>query len=74
MKELTEKQKAQRYDEALERAKECHNDELYLHPSVKDVIEHIFPELKDSDEKIRKLLIEAVIQVLQDQYCSNRGV
>ena len=32
-------------------------------------------ELKDSEnENIRKLLIEAVIQVLQDQYCSNRGV
>jgi len=34
-----------------------------------------FPELAESeDEKIKKLLIEAVIQVLQDQYCSNRGI
>ena len=29
---------------------------------------------ESEDERIRKLLIEAVIQVLQDQYCSNRGV
>jgi hypothetical protein len=37
--------------------------------------EAFFPELAESeDEKIKKLLIEAVIQVLQDQYCSNRGV
>lgn len=33
------------------------------------------PELAESeDEKIRKILVEAVTQVLQDQYCSNRGV
>ena len=37
--------------------------------------EAFFPELKESeDERIRKILVEAVTQVLQDQYCSNRGV
>ena len=40
-----------------------------------EVAEKYFPELAESDdEKIRKLLIEVVTQVLQDQYCSNRGV
>lgn len=43
------------YKEALERAKESHIDGLSLHQPVKDVIEHIFPELAESeDEKIRK--------------------
>ena len=38
-------------------------------------IKEMLPELQESeDERIRKLLVEAVTQVLQDQYCSNRGV
>ena len=42
---------------------------------LRKALETLIPELKDSeDERIRKLLIEAVIQVLQDQYCYNRGV
>ena len=57
MKELTIEQKAQRYDKALERAKECHIDGLSLNQPVKDVIEHIFPELKESDdERIRNFI------------------
>jgi len=60
MKELTIEQKAQRYDEALKRAKECHIDGLSLHQPVKDVLEHVFPELAESeDERIRKELIRA---------------
>lgn len=58
MKELSIEEKAKAYDEAIEKAKECHTDGLSLHQSVKDVIEHIFPELKESeDERIRKGLI-----------------
>ena len=56
---MTQEEKAKAYDEALERAKECHIDGLSLHQPVKDVIEHIFPELKESeDEKIRKVLVD----------------
>lgn len=64
----------QKYKEALERAKAM----IKVADNQDEVIgfaNTIFPELAESeDEKIRKLLIEAVTQVLQDQYCSNRGV
>ncbi|SEA78697.1 hypothetical protein SAMN04487851_11417 [Prevotella sp. tc2-28] len=39
--------------------------------AIKDIEEKY---AESEGERIRKLLIEAVIQVLQDQYCSNRGV
>jgi hypothetical protein len=55
MKELSIEQKAQRYDESIERAKrvllDCTSEE-------RKVVEYITPELKESeDEKIRKELI-----------------
>lgn len=51
----------QKYKDAFERAKECHIDGLALHQPVKAVIEHIFPELKESeDERIRKWLIGVI--------------
>jgi len=74
MKELSIEEKARRYDEAKYIMKE------YLESGnagviAENTIKKAFPELKESeDERIRKLLVEAVIQVLQDQYCSNRGV
>ena len=69
---MTTEEKAQRYEEAIKVAKDSFNYPDYPGFIRADVV---FPELKESeDEKIRKLLIEAVIQVLQDQYCSNRGV
>ena len=56
MKELSIEQKAKRYDEVLERAKQL------LETSVafdRFTIERIFPELKENkDEKIRKALID----------------
>ena len=74
MKELSIEEKAQRFDEALEKAKSVIKQNPLME-YLKKGIEYIFPELAESeDEKIKKLLIEAVIQVLQDQYCSNRGV
>lgn len=55
MKELTIEQKAQRYDEALERARKCldeKRDTCFVRPDV------IFPELAESeDERIRKGII-----------------
>lgn len=61
MKELTIEEKAARYDEAIEKAKECHTDGLSLHQPVKDILEHIFPEIKESeDERIRKKIINLI--------------
>ena len=73
MKKLTIEQKAKAYDGLIERLKDLKFSCRFS--PLSDTIDEIFPELKESeDERIRKLLIEAVIQVLQDQYCSNRGV
>lgn len=69
MKKLSIEEKAKAYDKALERAKECHIDGLSLHQPVKDIIEYIFPELKESeDEKIRKTLIEYFNAYPKDYY------
>jgi hypothetical protein len=59
MKELSLEQKAKRYDEALEKAKDYHEQLLDEdNPEWASEIEKIFPELKESeDEKIRKWLI-----------------
>ena len=58
MKQLTIKQKAQRYDETIERAKKVLLD---CTPEEQKVVEYISPELKESeDEKIRKSLIHLV--------------
>ena len=57
MKELSIKERACRYDEALERAKEKYA--MFEGMKQGDVLEDIFPELKKSeDEQIRKALIQ----------------
>jgi hypothetical protein len=54
MKELSIEEKAKAYDEAIERAKQL-SKEL----TVDDIVEEIFPELKESeDERVRNKLIE----------------
>ena len=59
-------------EEKLEEAKRLYET---ANADQRYVLESLFPELAGSeDERIRKLLVEAVTQVLQDQYCSNRGV
>ena len=69
---MNTEQKAKAYDEALKVLHKYDGVNIMFSQSLK---EEMFPELKKSEEDmIRKLLIEAVIQVLQDQYCSNRGV
>lgn len=55
MEELSIEEKAKRYDEAIEIAKDCQYDSLALSQPVKDVIEHIFPELKE-DERIKSCI------------------
>lgn len=55
MKELSIKEKAERYDEAIKVAQRFYNNSAAI---TKKRLEDIFPELKDSeDEKIRKEMI-----------------
>ena len=60
MKELNIEEKAKRYDEALEKMKEIITTDN--NPTIpKEIGEHLFPELKESeDEKIRKELIDYI--------------
>lgn len=57
MKELSIEEKAQRYDEAIERArKEYKNHEAFK--GFCEMLVHIFPELKENDdERIRDEII-----------------
>ena len=53
---MNQEEKARAYDEALERAKAYHRNELA--GSRKEMMEYIFPQLRESeDERIRKYLI-----------------
>lgn len=60
MKELSIKEKAKRYDEAIENGKQILNTPYTAHwDTMKEVVEHLLPELKESkDEMIRKELLE----------------
>ena len=59
---MTEKEKAQAYDEALKKASAAYKDE---DRHLKATLERIFPELKESeDEKIRK----EIISILRNTY------
>ena len=64
MKQLTIEQKAQRYDEALKRAKNTIEVNQTI-PDIVECVESLFPELKESeDERIRKELIEQVVYIV----------
>jgi uncharacterized protein with gpF-like domain len=55
---MTQEDKAKRYDEAIEKAKNCLKDGTITNIAI-SYIETIFPELQESDdEKIRKELLE----------------
>jgi len=67
MKELSIKEKAQRYDEAIERANAAHKDD---DRHLKATLERIFPELKESeDERIRKNLIGYIKGISKNEVC-----
>lgn len=56
---MTQKEKAKRYDEAIERARALNNGEDVDVEAGTTICEYIFPELKESeDERIRKAIIE----------------
>ena len=65
------KEKAEAYDEALERARAINNGKDVDVESGTTICEYIFPELKESeDEKIRK----EIISILRNTYwTSNRN-
>ena len=68
---MTEKEKAEAYDEALERARAINNGKDVDVESGTTICEYIFPELKESeDEKIKK----EIISILRNTYwTSNRN-
>ena len=68
---MTEKEKAEAYDKALERARAINNGKDVDVESGTTICEYIFPELKESeDDKIRK----EIISILRNTYwTSNRN-
>ena len=68
---MTDKEKVEAYDEALERARAINNGKDVDVESGTTICEYIFPELKESeDEKIRK----EIISILRNTYwTSNRN-
>lgn len=57
---MTQEEKAKAYDEAIEKLRNLHDnyDTVSTLIDIKDELEHIFPELRESeDEKTRKALI-----------------
>lgn len=68
---MTDKEKAEAYDEALERARAINNGKDVDVESGTTICEYIFPELKESeDDKIRK----EIISILRNTYwTSNRN-
>ena len=68
---MTDKEKAEAYDKALERARAINNEKDVDVESGTIICEYIFPELKESeDDKIRK----EIISILRNTYwTSNRN-
>lgn len=66
MKKLTIEEKAKRYDEAIENGKQILNTPYTAHwNTMKEVVEHLLPELKENeDERIRKAILEHI------QFCT----
>lgn len=58
MKELTIEQKAKRYDEMSNEVKDFFDGKQKMYSDVEQTLNHLFPELKESDdERIRKAII-----------------
>lgn len=56
---MTQEEKAKAYDEAIEKLRSLHDE--YDIVSIKEELEHIFPQLKESEnERIRKSLIMTI--------------
>lgn len=61
MKELTIEQKAERYDEISKEVKDFFDGKQKMYSDVKQTLNHLFPELKESeDDRIRKDIIRVL--------------
>ena len=70
MEKLSIEEKAKAYDKAIEKAKEKYA--MFEGMQAGDVLEDVFPELKESeDEKIRKRIISALVE--WNEKCSFPG-
>lgn len=59
MKELSIKQKAERYDEISKEVKDFFDGKQKMYSDVEQTLNYLFPELKESeDERIRKAIME----------------
>jgi hypothetical protein len=61
---MTQEEKAKAYDEAIEKLRSLHDnyDPVSTLIDIKEELEHIFPELTESDKKIKKEITELVMQ------------
>jgi len=81
MEELSLEEKAQRYDEAIEKLRSLHDDydNVSTLIDIKEELENIFPELASEDERIRKEIIDfatkannVVTSILANNYDFNK--
>jgi hypothetical protein len=67
MKELSIEEKAKRYDEVIERAKDYYDEGKTLEYAT-DIVSYIFPELKESEDKrIRKDIVTYLKSILSNK-------
>ena len=59
---MTEKEKAEAYDKAIERARKLYGNEI---------AEEIFPELKEGDENIRRWIIDDIRYNINNEPLNN---
>ena len=70
MKDLTIEEKAERYDVVIEKLRSLHDnyDTVSTLIDVKEELEHIFPELKESeDERMKRVLTEGFAILSKDE-------
>ena len=73
MEELTIEEKAKRYDEAIEKLRSLHDDydNVSTLIDIKEELEHIFPELTESDdERVRKEMLEYCHKRMNGEFSS----
>lgn len=68
---MNTEQKAKAYDEALERAREWHNDP-YITIGLKGNLEDIFPELKENEDGDNKRISKEITRFLKQNNGWNR--
>ena len=77
MKELTIEEKAQRYDEAIEKLRGFYRDydTVSCLIDVKEELANLLPELKESeDERIRKEIVRFIQMEVEDEIVGNKWI